>query len=133
MKSTVAFFWRKPFISFIGLTGTNNGQEQWAAREWVSTYSGSVVVAGRLSKVQRSSRSSGVYGRIFLNHQQVANSYINGGDQDGISYSMKVTVAQGDTLEFAVAPNGADTDDLTYLSATISSTPDTVEVDFSSR
>src|SRR2546422_6894555 len=114
MKSTVAFFWRKPFISFIGLTGTNNGQEQWAAREWVSTNSGSVVVAGRLSKVQRSGKSSGVYGRIFLNHQQVANSYINGGDENGIIYSAKFTVAQGDIFDFVVAPNGADTDDLTY-------------------
>ncbi len=95
--------------SFMHPNGTNNGQEQWAAREWVSTYSGSVVVAGRLSKVQRSGKSSGVYGRIFLNHQQVANSYINGGDENGIIYSAKFTVPQGDIFDFVAAPNGADT------------------------
>ena len=59
--------------------------------------------------MQRSGKSSGVYGRIFLNHQQVANSYINGGDENGIIYSAKFTVAQGDIFDFVAAPNGGDT------------------------
>ena len=111
--------------SFSQPNGTNNGQEQWAVREWQSTFSGPIVVRGRLAKVDISYTSTGVYGRVFLNHQQVTITPLVT-DYNGVAYSVALTVAAGDVIDFALAANGPDSNDLSYLSATISSTANTV-------
>lgn len=116
--------------SFSQPNGTNNGQEQWAVREWLSTFSGPIFVRGRLSKVDISYTSTGVYGRVFLNHQQMAITPLVA-DYNGVDYSVSLTVAVGDVIDIPLAPNGPDNNDLSCLSATISSTDNTVEVDFS--
>ena len=115
--------------SFSQPNGTNNGQEQWAVREWQSTFSGQVFISGRLSKVDISSTSTGVYGRLYLNHQLVGVTPLVT-FENGFNYSVALTVAAGDIIDFALAPNGPDKNDLSFLSATISSTPNTVDVDF---
>jgi len=115
--------------SFCQPNGTNSGQEQWAVREWRSNYTGQVFVSGRMSKLDITP-GTGVYGRIYLNHQQVAVSPLVT-YENGVDLSATVTVAPGDVIDIALAPNGADNNDLSYFSATISTTVNTVEVDFS--
>ena len=116
--------------SFSHPNGTNHGEEQWAVREWRSTVSGQIFVSGRLSKVDISSNSNGVYGRMYLNHRQVAVTPLVT-FENGVNYSVSVTVTTGDVIDIALSPNGPDDNDLSYLSAIISTTENTVEVDFS--
>ena len=116
--------------SFAQPNGANNGTEQWAVREWISSFSGPIFVSGRLAKIDINSNSTGAYGRIYLNHKQMYNQFVSGTNYTGLTYSLKLTVSQGDVLDFALAPNGHDSNDLSLFSAIISSTSNTVEVDF---
>ncbi|MGD0499640.1 MAG: hypothetical protein ABSC23_14530 [Bryobacteraceae bacterium] len=100
--------------------GADSGTVQWAVREWVSTFAGSAVISDRLFKLDTSNpASTGVFGSIYLNHSQIWNQFIAGADGVGVSYSIPVTLHAGDVLDFAVAPNGSDSNDSTEFSATI--------------
>jgi hypothetical protein len=87
--------------------GAESGSEQWAVREWISTFSGIAIIGGRIFKLDTSNPSStGVYGRIYLNHSQIWNQFIAGTDGTGVIYSLSVVLQAGDVLDFALAPNG---------------------------
>lgn len=112
--------------------GANSGIVEWAAREWVSNYEGQIIVRGHLAKAAFAAvpTSSGVYGRIYCDHQLVYEQFIEGTDSAGVNYSLNLIVKPGDLLDFAVAPNGMDTSDTTLFSASISTEYDVVSVDF---
>jgi hypothetical protein len=122
--------WTLVSASVMHPNGTNDGAEEWADREWVSTYSGPIIVAGHLAKADTNPSSTGVYGRIYLNHQLVYQQFIAGTDGVGVNYSMLLTPNQGDVLDFSLAPNGSDGHDATQFSATISTEYDSVTADF---
>ncbi|MBV8224282.1 MAG: hypothetical protein JO232_03730, partial [Verrucomicrobia bacterium] len=68
--------------------------------------------------------STGVFGRIYLNHQLIYEHFIQGTDRIGVDYVVPATLGAGDVLDFAVAPNGVDYDDSTiFTAAVISTTP----------
>jgi len=110
--------------------GINDGVEEWATREWVSTYAGQVVVTGHLAKADTNPASSGVFGRIYWNHQILYQHFIAGTDGTGVTYAISLTLNKGDILDFSLAPNGADNNDTTLFSATVSTEYDSVSVDF---
>ena len=128
--STSSFWWQhttfNPPLTWVGSgslarpNGANSGGEEWAVREWVSSYAAAAIVNGQLRKDDTNPASTGVYGRIYLNHQLVYEQFVAGTDGVGVSYSLPLTLRAGDTLDFAVAPNGVDLNDRTYFSSTIS-------------
>jgi len=99
--------------------GTNNGTEEWATRRWMSTASGPVTISGHLAKTDTNPASSGVFGRIYLNHTLIYEHFVAGTDGTGVDYSVPATLSAGDVLDFAVAPNGADSYDSTVFSSSI--------------
>jgi len=99
--------------------GVNSGAEEWAARRWTSTFTGAATIVGHLAKSQIDSNSTGVYGRIYLNRSLLYEHFIQGTDGTGVQYSLDVPLNQGDTVDFAVAPNGLDWSDTTVFSSSI--------------
>jgi xylan 1,4-beta-xylosidase len=114
--------------------GATSGTEEWADREWVSTYTGAVVISGKLAKASYAAvpASTGIYGRIYKNHQLMYEHFVAGTDSVGVNYSLNLSLAAGDVLDFAVGPNGVDASDATVFSTTIWSAQDSVTVDFGS-
>jgi hypothetical protein len=110
--------------------GSEDGGEEWAVREWVSTFNGDVVISGQLNKTDTNSNSTGVFGKIYVNHSMIWNQFIAGTDGVGISYSIPITLHPGDVIDFALAPNGVDYNDGTHFSATIATLYSQVTVDF---
>jgi len=115
--------------------GANSGSVEWATRRWVSTYDGQLIVRGHLAKAAFAAvpASTGVYGRIYHNHQLVYEHCLDGMDSVGVTYSISLAVNQGDFLDFTVAPNGMDLNDTTVFSTSISTEYDAVSVDFATR
>ena len=104
--------------------GANNGSEEWATRRWTSTVSGTATITGHLAKNDTSPASSGVFGRIYQNHNLIYEHFVAGTDGVGVDYSIPASLTTGDILDFSVAPNGADTSDSTnFSSAVISAVP----------
>ena len=100
--------------------GSNNGSEEWATRRWVSTASGAARIAGHLNKNDTHPQGTGVYGRIYLNHNLIYEHFLAATDGTGTDYSVSVTLNVGDVLDFAVAPNGPDSYDSTHFDASVS-------------
>jgi uncharacterized protein (TIGR03437 family) len=102
--------------------GADSGGEEWATLRWVSTLSGAVQIAGHLAKTNTDPASTGVFGRIYLNHKLIYEHFLAGTDGAGVNYSLAQTLNAGDMLDFSVAPNGIEVDDSTVFSAFIIST-----------
>jgi len=100
--------------------GADSGGEEWATRRWTSTISGAATLSGHLAKTNANPASTGIYGRIYLNHNLVYQQFIAGADGAGVYYSLPLTLKTGDLLDFSVAPNGGVTDDSTIFSSFIS-------------
>lgn len=105
--------------SFAHPNGSNNGAEEWAVRRWISTAAGSAKISGHLAKDPGATQGTGIFGRIYLNHNLIYEKYIAGGDSAGVDYSLDASLSRGDILDFAVAPNGIDAFDGTRFSSTI--------------
>jgi uncharacterized protein (TIGR03437 family) len=107
--------------------GSDSGTEEWAVRRWVSSVSGTMKVTGHLAKTDTNPASTGVYGRIYLNHKVIYEHFVAGTDGTGVDYSLTETLNPGDILDFVVAPNGSESNDSTlfssYVIATVSSVP----------
>jgi hypothetical protein len=99
--------------------GANSGIEEWATRRWSSSVSGYARISGHLAKNQANSGSTGVYGRIYLNHVLIYERFVSGNDAIGVDYSVPVKLNVGDVLDFAVAANGVDAWDSTHFSAAV--------------
>jgi uncharacterized protein (TIGR03437 family) len=100
--------------------GANNGTEEWATRRWISTASGAAKITGHLAKNDTNPASSGVFGRIYRNHNLIYQHFLAGTDGIGVDYSLTATLSAGDILDFAVAPNGGDSYDSTIFSSSVS-------------
>jgi uncharacterized protein (TIGR03437 family) len=100
--------------------GADNGTEEWATRRWVSNVSGAVQIAGHLAKIDTDPASTGVFGRIYLNHKLIYEHFVAGTDGIGVNYSVTAALNAGDILDFSVAPNGSNVaNDSTVFSASI--------------
>jgi uncharacterized protein (TIGR03437 family) len=106
--------------------GADNGGEEWATRRWTSTINGAATLSGHLFKADANPASTGIYGRIYLNHNPIYQQFIAGADSTGVYYSLPVTLKAGDVLDFSVAPNGGDADDGTDFSSFISTSTSAV-------
>lgn len=100
--------------------GKNNGTEEWATRRWISPTSGAATISGHLAKNDTNPASTGVYGRIYLNHNLIYEHFLMGTDGVGVDYSVAATIKTGDIVDFVVAPNGIDTNDATFFSGSVS-------------
>jgi hypothetical protein len=103
--------------------GTNDGTEEWATRRWISTASGAAKIAGHLAKNDTNPKGSGVFGRIYLNHNLIYEHFLAGTDGTGVDYSVTAALSAGDILDFAVAPHGVDSYDSTNFSSVIWTVP----------
>jgi xylan 1,4-beta-xylosidase len=110
--------------------GTDSGAEEWAVREWISTFNGPATISGKIYKADTNPASPGVFGKVYVNHVLLWNQFIGGTDGVGVTYSLPVTLAAGDVIDFALAPNGADYSDSTIFAGTITSVYSPVSVDF---
>ena len=99
--------------------GADNGAEEWATRRWTSTVSGVAEISGHLAKNDTNPASTGVFGRIYLNHNKIYEQFIAGTDGVGVDYSVMAMLHAGDVLDFAIAPNGIDVSDSTVFSSLI--------------
>jgi uncharacterized protein (TIGR03437 family) len=98
----------------------DDGGEEWATRRWMSTLSGTAKITGHLAKNDTNPASTGVYGRIYKNHNLIYEHFIAGTDGTGVDYSITAPMSPGDILDFAVAPNGNnDSNDSTLFSSSI--------------
>jgi hypothetical protein len=80
-----------------------------------------VTISGHLAKWQ-TNPGTGVYGRIYLNHNLLYQQFIAGTDGTGLPYSIGATLNPGDTIDFTVAPNGDDYYDDTTFSGVVLAT-----------
>ncbi len=102
--------------------GSDSGSEEWATRRWTSSLAGAATILGHLAKTDTSPNSPGVYGRIYVNHELLYEHFLQGTDGTGVDYSFNISLKNGDTIDFAVAPNGVEFDDATRFSSSILST-----------
>jgi uncharacterized protein (TIGR03437 family) len=97
--------------------GSNDGTEEWAVRRWTSTVAGAARISGHVAKIDTNAASTGVYCRIYQNHKPIYEHFLAGTDGTGTDYSVTAALSVDDTLDFAVAPNGIDSDDSTFFSS----------------
>jgi xylan 1,4-beta-xylosidase len=110
--------------------GTSTGGIQWAVREWISSYTGGVILSGNVHKTDTNPASTGVFAYIYVNRIQIWTQFIAGTDGVGLNYSLPVTLHSGDVVDFALAANGIESNDSTYFSTTIATQHSPVNVDF---
>jgi MYXO-CTERM domain-containing protein len=109
-----------------GLTtsGYSLSDEQWAARRWVSSYSGLVDVNVSLAKININPASNGVMGRIFVDGSEVWSQFVGSSDNAGFAPSLQLNVVHGTTIDFVLDPfQSNDWSDNTRFSAVISTVP----------
>lgn len=99
-------------------TGMNRGVEHWSVRRWISPISGTVNVAGIIGRMD----SGDTIAKIFINGVEkysfgTVSLTATGGKQN---YSLPLKINVGDTLDFALSPNGSDLNDSTMFTVHIS-------------
>lgn len=109
-----------------GLTtsGFALADEQWAARRWVSSYTGLVDVNATLAKININSASNGVMGRIYLDGSEIWSQFVGSTDNAGFAPSLQINVVPGTTIDFVLDPfQSNDWSDNARFSAVITSVP----------
>ncbi|MBN1420597.1 MAG: thrombospondin type 3 repeat-containing protein [Planctomycetes bacterium] len=84
--------------------GTNNGEEHWTIRRWVSDHEGEVAVWWGLRK--ENPAGNGVEGILFVNGQEVDRVTIAGTDSAGVVRGLAVDLRVGDKVDLAHTPMG---------------------------
>ncbi|HAK94982.1 MAG TPA: hypothetical protein DCM87_08250 [Planctomycetes bacterium] len=83
-----------------------NGQGEpsvhWAMRRWVSEVNGAIEIESYLR--QNSGAGDGIYGRVMHNGEEIGARFSLG---TGVRFVLRATVAAGDTIDFAIDPDGA--------------------------
>lgn len=91
----------------------------WAVRRFVSPKAGKVILTGTLAKTDTSAAGDGVIGHIYYNGTEVYNQFIAATDGTGVQFSVTLPyVSIGDTIDFALDPNGNNSNDATTFIAT---------------
>ncbi len=88
--------------------GTNNTEEHWAIRRWVSDHDGEVAMHWHMRKT--SVGNTGVTGILFLNGEQIDRATIAGNDDLGVNRIVVRTIATGDKIDLALSPEGLCSD-----------------------
>jgi hypothetical protein len=83
--------------------GQNDTRVHWAVRRWVSDVRGTVIVRGTLWNYNTSG-GDGVVGRVFHNDDEIYSTTSSG---QAVPIYVPVTVAVGDTLDFAMDADAA--------------------------
>ncbi len=84
--------------------GTNNGEEQWAVRRWVSDAAGRYAVWWTVRKTNLN--GDGTTGLLFLNGVQKDAASVAGGDGVGAKRAIVADLVVGDVLDLALSPLG---------------------------
>ena len=100
--------------------GANTGTVQWAVRRWTSDYSGLVTISGQIGKEPYAGESNGTFGYIFVGDDEVWTQFVPGDDWSPIDYQFTAEVVPGETIDFALGPNGPDYNDSTMFTAVVS-------------
>ena len=87
--------------------GDNNGEVHYAIRRWVAGSGGSVDVDYNLAK-QNANCGNGTTALLFHNGSEVASSTVAFNDAVGVTDSVSLSVAAGDTVDLALSPLGTD-------------------------
>lgn len=110
----------EPFTLLTPERGTpSDSHDHWAVRRWISAITGAVTITGRISKYDWSSGGDGANARIFLNGTEVFTQFIAGTDTTGIQYTLPVTLASGDILDFTLDDAGGGDYDNVMFTAVI--------------
>ncbi|MFO0847151.1 MAG: putative Ig domain-containing protein [Gemmataceae bacterium] len=107
----------------IGTSPPRDRDAQWAVRRWVSEITGEVTVTGHLAKLGQgdSVGGNGFVGRVLVNGVEVWSQFIGPVDRTGVDYSLRLSVREGDQVDFAIDPfDGNDQQDACVFTATIS-------------
>ncbi len=105
-------------------SGPKESDEQWAARRWVSTYTGLIDLDAVVSKLNVNPAGNGVTGRIYVDGVEVWSQYIATTDSVGVSPSLQLNVTVGTAIDLILDPtDGNDWADNTRFSAVITSVP----------
>jgi CotH kinase protein/Lamin Tail Domain len=100
--------WTEISVTDAHPNGSNNGDEHWAVRRWVSEVAGNVTVRFRLAK-SNVGGGNGVTGRIFHNGTEVFSKTIAFNDASAVTNVVRIySVAEGDFLDFALDSTGTD-------------------------
>ncbi|HWB86760.1 MAG TPA: hypothetical protein VG675_21625 [Bryobacteraceae bacterium] len=89
--------------------------DQWAVRRWVSDFTGSVTITGKLNKFVDG--GDGTLDSIFVNGVSLFSQLVTTTDMD--MYSLTVDLNEGDTVDFVTSPVGNDLYDATHFTALI--------------
>jgi len=84
--------------------GTNNGDEQWPIRRWVSDVDGPVALLWHMREVNLA--GAGVTGVLFVEGTEVDRMALAGGDGVGVTRVVTVDVREGDVVDLALTPVG---------------------------
>ncbi|MCZ6794156.1 MAG: thrombospondin type 3 repeat-containing protein [Planctomycetota bacterium] len=89
--------------------GTNStpADEHWTIRRWVSNATGRLSITWHLRKTNTGG-GSGVIGHVFINGMEVDTAMVAGTDGVGVTRLVMADVAEGDTIDLALDPNGSD-------------------------
>ncbi len=125
--NSVTGLWQKapsrPPWDALWADGGHPGSSRWAVRRWVSEVSGAIEITGLLEDID-SGNVGGVFGRILVDGTEVwsdlVDSYSGSAAPDSVSFTVSVpSVSVGSLIDFAIDPNGADSNDATRFTATI--------------
>ena len=102
-----------PPWTFIGAidthpNGTNNGDEHWTIRRWVSDLEGNFFIRWHMHHENVACGGNGVGGKLYHNDNLVDEALVDGPDNVGVTRSIPVTLAIGDTIDLALTPEGPD-------------------------
>lgn len=120
--------WQGPFLCACGtnwfpIVGPEfmHPWDQWSIRRWVSDFTGDVVVSGEIYMGSQDN-GDGVTQRIFHNGTEVYAQSLAYNDRKGYEFAFVLSVAAGDTIDFASDPNGNSGWDSNFFSSRIDTT-----------
>ncbi len=87
--------------------GTNNGDEHWTIRRWVSDFDGPVTIGWSTAK-SNTNCGNGVGARLYLNGALIDSAAIGSGDGTGVTRELDRTISAGDVIDLALTPTGPD-------------------------
>ncbi len=128
--------WTEQFQENAHPNGTNNGEEHWVIRRWVSTHAGqcSIWWALRKTNTQGGMPGGGTSCILFINGVETDRGAVDGNDGVGFIRALPVTLAVGDRVDLALTPVGPSGDPSDgadgsafgfYVKTSISGLPDT--------